>query len=48
MLSPEIVDYPDSGKFAVRMTEGAAERGGTVLFRHVGRAASGVDYWDGE
>jgi hypothetical protein len=39
--------YPDSGKFLV--TENQREADGSVRgFRHVGRAESAVDYWDGE
>lgn len=42
--SPEICDYPDSGKFAV-MAEwpGESER-----WVHVNRKENGLDYWDGE
>jgi uncharacterized cupin superfamily protein len=40
-LSPEICDYPDSGKFGI-MSEGPQP------FRFVGREDRGVDYWDGE
>ncbi len=38
MLSPEIADYPDSGKFGV-LAEG---------FRFLGRAGESLGYWDGE
>ena len=39
---PEICEYPDSGKFLATtgMQPGA--------FRSLGRAADGLDYWDGE
>jgi uncharacterized cupin superfamily protein len=47
MLGPEVVEYPDSGKFAVwsryDWTNPAA--GG---IRYVGRAEGSLDYWDGE
>jgi uncharacterized cupin superfamily protein len=44
---PEICDYPDSGKFLVAELPRNAD--GTVGgFRHIGRAESAVDYWDGE
>lgn len=44
---PEICDYPDSGKFLV--TERQRNADGTVSgFRHIGRAESAVDYWEGE
>lgn len=45
-LSPEIAEYPDSGKFAV-----GAELAGTgapKFFRYVGRADASLDYWEGE
>lgn len=37
-LSPEIAEYPDSGKFGVLADN----------FRFVGRPQLAVDYWDGE
>ncbi len=46
-LSPEIAEYPDSGKFGV-LAELAAPEGGRRTFRFVGREAMGLDYWDGE
>lgn len=42
MLQPEVCHYPDSNKFAV--LDGAGAQG----FRHVGREADNVDYWEGE
>ncbi|WP_316862734.1 cupin domain-containing protein [uncultured Cohaesibacter sp.] len=44
---PEIVEYPDSGKFAAV----ARVRGDSFLsaeFLHVGRLSDKCDYWDGE
>ena len=47
LMYPEICDYPDSGKFLV--AEGQRSADGKVQgFRHIGRAESAVDYWDGE
>jgi uncharacterized cupin superfamily protein len=44
---PEIADYPDSGKFGVlSMSQGAD--GKPEVFRHMARADSSLDYWDGE
>ena len=40
MVSPEIVEYPDSGKIAARAADG--ER---VM---LGRPGPNLDYWDGE
>lgn len=46
-VSPEVCEYPDSGKFGV-LAEYASADGKPCLFRHVGRAEQGVDYWEGE
>lgn len=46
--SPEAVEYPDSGKFAVT---GQIPRGGgprDSRLRFIGRAETTLDYWDGE
>ena len=41
--SPELVDYPDSGKFGI-----LAERPGTgERFAFIGRADQSLDYWEG-
>jgi uncharacterized cupin superfamily protein len=47
MQYPEICDYPDSGKFLVAELPRKAD-GSIGGFRHIGRAESAVDYWDGE
>ena len=48
MRSPEAVEYPDSGKFAV--TAGVPPGGGPrdARLRFIGRSAATLDYWDGE
>jgi uncharacterized cupin superfamily protein len=47
-LSPEVAEYPDSGKFGV-LSEFPADAGGqTRVFRFVGRESLAVGYWDGE
>ena len=44
---PEVVEYPDSGKFLVfARTEGGSPQ--TAQFRHIGRTTDSYDYWDGE
>jgi uncharacterized cupin superfamily protein len=48
MISPEIVDYPDSGKFGIRLQVEDADGQERTTFRFIGRPESGVDYWDGE
>jgi uncharacterized cupin superfamily protein len=47
-LSPEICDYPDSGKFGVYAELDPAPDGKPQFFYFMGREASAVDYWDGE
>jgi uncharacterized cupin superfamily protein len=42
----EVVEYPDSGKFAVSSRFDWAT--GTGGVRHVGRVEDSLDYWDGE
>ncbi len=46
--SPEICEYPDSGKFGVYAEFPAAADGKPKMFRHVGREAQSIDYWEGE
>lgn len=42
----EVVEYPDSGKFAVTSRyDGPTRKGGV---RYVGRQQNSLDYWDGE
>ncbi len=47
-LSPEICEYPDSGKFGVYAEFPGAEDGKPKVFRYVGREAQNIDYWEGE
>jgi uncharacterized cupin superfamily protein len=47
LIYPEICDYPDSGKFLIAEQQRSAD-GQVQGFRHIGRADSAVDYWDGE
>lgn len=47
-LSPEIAEYPDSGKFGVLAELPAGADGQRRTFRFIGREAISVDYWDGE
>ena len=48
MNEPDVIDYPDNGKFAVMA--GAAPGGDKArrLVDHVGRYADAVSYWDDE
>ena len=43
MQGPDVYEYPDSGKFGVFAGDKLAPR-----FTFYGRAATAVDYWDGE
>jgi uncharacterized cupin superfamily protein len=47
MITPEVLEYPDSGKLALISRQPAAD-GSQRVVRHVGRAGAGLDYWDGE
>lgn len=48
MLTPEVMEYPDSGKFVV--ISGSAPGGDKAVRRlwYVGRAEASLDYYDGE
>ena len=48
LQTPEICDYPDSGKFAVYAAFPAGADGKAGQFYFMGRPAMGLDYWDGE
>jgi uncharacterized cupin superfamily protein len=46
--SPEIAEYPDSGKFGV-LAQFADESGSeSRMFFHIDREGEGLDYWEGE
>ena len=47
-LSPEIAEYPDSGKFGVLAEFAVGLDGQRKAFRFIGREAFNVDYWEGE
>ncbi|MBI2318283.1 MAG: cupin, partial [Betaproteobacteria bacterium] len=47
-VSPDIAEYPDSGKFGVLAEYPAGEDGRRRMFRFVGRESLNVGYWDGE
>jgi uncharacterized cupin superfamily protein len=47
-LSPEIADYPDSGKFGVLADFGPDPEGRPRVFRFLGREDASLDYWEGE
>ena len=41
--TPEVCEYPDSGKYLVEAVHGAS-----YVLRHLHRAGDELDYWDGE
>ncbi len=45
---PEVVEYPDSGKFGMLSNTTAGADGKPRDFRFVGRMEQSVDYWEGE
>ena len=47
-LSPEIGEYPDSGKFGVLAEYPAGADNKPRGFRFIGRAEKSGDYWEGE
>ena len=47
VATPEICDYPDSGKFAV-MTVGPGPDGKPKFWRFAARDGTGLNYFDGE
>jgi len=47
-LSPEIAEYPDTGKFGVLAEFPAGAESKPQMFRFVGRENLAVNYWDGE
>ncbi len=48
LLSPEVNEYPDSGKFGVYADIPSDEDGGVKYFSYQGRESTNLDYWDGE
>jgi uncharacterized cupin superfamily protein len=48
LLSPEICEYPDSGKFGVAAEFDASADGAAQRFYHLGRPGASLGYWDGE
>jgi uncharacterized cupin superfamily protein len=46
--SPEVAEYPDSGKFAVLAKFEPGADGKPQTLRFINRIAASLDYWDGE
>ena len=47
-LSPEICDYPDSGKFGILAEYPPDKDDKSQIFRFVSREDQSLDYWEGE
>ena len=47
-LSPELCEYPESGKFGIMADYGKDASGAPQGFRWVGRSGDARDYWEGE
>jgi uncharacterized cupin superfamily protein len=47
-MTPELVDYPTTGKFGLLAESAPGPDGKPNVFRYVGRAEQSVDYWEGE
>jgi len=47
-VSPEIAEYPDTGKFGVLAEFSAGADGKPQMFRYIGRESLAVGYWEGE
>lgn len=49
MQQPEVVEYPDSGKYGLMAGSPGGGRTPTPdTIRHIARVKDGVDYWEGE
>lgn len=49
MQQPEVVEYPDSGKYGLMAgSPGGGRQPGPDTIRHIVRVQDGVDYWEGE
>lgn len=46
--SPDIVDYPDSGKFGIMGEAPPDAEGNKPIWRFVGKQEQNLDYWEGE
>jgi uncharacterized cupin superfamily protein len=47
-MSPEVVEFPDSGKYSVQVDHTVDANGQSKGFRTVGKLGEALDYWDGE
>ena len=47
-LSPEVCEYPDTGRFGLLAQMPGAAGGNPRELRFMGRASDSLEYWDGE
>ncbi len=47
-LYPELVEYPQSGKFGVMAEKPPGPDGKPQVFRYIGKENESADYWEGE
>ncbi len=47
-MSPEVVEFPDSGKYSVQVDHTVDAHGQSRGFRAIGKLGLSLDYWDGE
>lgn len=47
-MSPEVVEFPDSGKYSVQVDHVVGTDGRSQGFRTIGKSGASLDYWDGE
>jgi uncharacterized cupin superfamily protein len=48
LLTPEVIEYPDSGKIGATVGKGGGRPATPDSIRHFSRAGDAVDYWEGE
>jgi uncharacterized cupin superfamily protein len=48
MVEPDVIDYPDSGKFLVKGHLPVGDGTRNESFRFIGRRETSLGYWDGE
>jgi uncharacterized cupin superfamily protein len=47
-LSPDIAEYPQTGRFGILAEFGPGADGKPVMMRFIGKATESLNYWDGE
>jgi uncharacterized cupin superfamily protein len=47
-ISPEVAEYPDTGRFGVLAERASDSEGKSRMLMFIGREGEGLDYWEGE